>query len=152
MHIRKFKDSDSKKVSYLIRKCIKEIYPLFYSKKVVDMLYKRNTPKIVLERSKKRDYYLMVKEDRILGVMAIENNEIKSSYVNPRYHRKGIGRQLLYYLEQIAKKKFKKLIVHSSEPAITFYTKCGFKKIKKISEKYKGVMLEAFLMEKKLMS
>jgi len=148
MRIRKFKDSDSKKVSYIIRKCIKKIYPGFYPKKVVDFYYKRNTPKIVRDRSKKRQYYVMVEDNCIVGIMGLQNNEIRTSYVNPRYHRKGVGKRLLNHLENISKKKYKKLIVHSSEPAIEFYKKCGFKKVKKVSEEYKGIIHDAYLMEK----
>jgi len=153
MQIRKFKKTDAPKVSQLIRKCITELFPHYYPKKVIDVLYKKNTPKSVIKRSNERDYYVMEEKNHILGIMGIQKNNIRTSYVNPAYHKKGIGRKLLNHLENIVlEKNYSKLTTHSSLSAKTFYQKCGFKIIRKVSSEHEGIMLDEYLMEKKLHS
>ena len=93
----------------------------------------------------------MEEKNHILGIMGIQKNRIRTAYVNPAYHKKGIGRKLLEHLENIAlKNNYSNLTTHSSLAAKTFYKKCGFKLIRKTSREYEGITLDEYLMEKKL--
>lgn len=149
MKLRKFKKEDTKKVCYLIRRNMKEILPNFYPKDVVDFLYNHETPKKFLKRGKNRIYIVAVKGKRIIGIAGLEENDVKSFFVNPSFHKKGIGKLLINEIEKIAKSRnLKKLIVNSSFNAQGFYEKCGFKKVRKFSNKIETIVLEGIFMEK----
>ena len=151
MKIRKFQKKDAKKVSNLIIKNQCEILSKYYPKKVIDFFCRRRTPAGILEASKKRDYYVAVEGDKILGINGLKDNKVKTMFVDPRYLEKGVGKKLIKNLENIAKKrKIKKLIVHSTPYAERFYKKCGFKKIKKIVSSSKNIKWPEIIMEKRL--
>ncbi len=150
--IRKFRKQDTKRLCYLIRRCINETLKDYYPKDVVGFLHWENTPKRFLNRMHKRDICLVYeKDDKLFGSASLEGNDIKDVYVNPSYHRRGIGKGLIREIEKIAlSKNMKKLKVMSSFNAQPFYEKCGFKKIRKFSKPIRDIVLEGIYMEKQL--
>ena len=135
MIIRKFKESDAKKVSYLVRKAQIEVVSPYYPKKIIETLFRRWTPSSVIARSKVREIFLAVEGNKILGIGALDRNELKHIYVNPLYHKKGVGKTLIQNIEKIARKRrIKKLIVKSHINSEGFYKKMGFKRIRRIME------------------
>lgn len=151
MKIRKFRKEDASKVCYLVRRNIKEILPDYYSKKVCDYLFNCFSLNKFLKRTKNRDIFVAEKRKRIIGVIELDDSQIKSFYVNPNYHNQGIGKLLYTRIELFAKsKKIKKLIVKSSVNAEGFYKKIGFKKIGKTSFNRNGIEIEDIDMEKVL--
>ena len=60
--IRKFKQEDTKKLYYLISRCINEILKDYYPKDVVGFLHWENIPKRFLDRVKKRDVCFVYKK------------------------------------------------------------------------------------------
>ena len=54
--------------------------------------------------------------------------QIQSLYVEPEYHRKGIGKRLMEELENEARReKCAKIGIRSSMPAVSFYEALGYK-------------------------
>ena len=98
---------------------------------------------------KRRDIYVIVDGDRILGTASLENNNVFSVFVNTTYHGKGIGQRLMEHIERVAKNRgIDRLKLPSSLTAVGFYRKLGYKKIKKVFNKStKGYEI---IMEKKL--
>lgn len=151
MRIRKFREEDATKVCYLVRRNIKEILPDYYSKEVCDYLYDCFSLKKFLKRTKNRNIFVAVKRKKIIGVIELDEAQIRSFYVNPDYQNKGIGKILYNKIEEIANsKKIKKLFVKSSLNAQGFYEKLGFKKIKKTVFERDGIKIEDIDMEKNL--
>jgi GNAT superfamily N-acetyltransferase len=151
MKIRKFQNKDARKLSYLIRRALNEVNIKDYPKRVIVYLSKQNTPSKLIEKSKRRDIYVIVDGDRILGTASLENNNIFSVFVNPTYHGKGIGQRLVGYIERVAKKRgIDRLELPSSLTAVGFYEKLGYKKVKKVFIKVKSTKGYEIIMEKKL--
>lgn len=151
MLIRKFQEKDAFKVSYLIKQSMKKVFPGYYDDGLIKNMLSKNGVLSVKKRAKKRDMYVYEENNKVLGVMGKLDNEIKTAYVNPRYHGKGIGKKLYLYLEKLIKKKgFVTIFVLSSLPAKGFYEKCGFKLIKKFTNNHDGLMIDEYLMKKKL--
>jgi len=76
---------------------------------------------------------------------------VRTMFVNPKYHKRGIGKKLLENIEKIAKKrKIKKLKVGSTIFAERFYKKCGFKRVKKDRWEHKGIKFDVIVMEKSI--
>ena len=151
MRIRKFKKEDAVKVSRLICKTQREILSKYYPKKVIESFCSWSKPSDILKKSKKRDYYVAVEKGKVLGVNGIEKSMIKTMFVNPKYHKKGIGKKLIENIENVARKrKIKKLKVGSTTFAEKFYKKCGYKRIKKDKWEHNGVKFNVIVMEKSI--
>ncbi len=151
MRIRKFRKEDARKVSYLVIKAHKEVLSKSYSKKIIDFFCRRDSPSGMIKKSRKRDLFIAVEGNRIFGINGLQGNEVRTFYVNPIYHRKGIGRKLIEHVEKLARKKgIKKLVVRSSLYAEGFYKKCGFRRIKKILSNLNNMKFHEILMEKNL--
>ena len=151
MRIRKFRTEDAGKVSHLIRKTMRHSLIKCYSKKVVDALCRANTPKNLLIRAKTREYFLAVDKGLIVGVNGIKDDEVKTFFVDPKYHGRGVGRLLMQNLEIIAKKRgIKVLMVKSSLFAQGFYKTLGFRRIKRLTSEVGTQKFFDTLMQKKL--
>lgn len=149
MKIRKFYDNDAKEVAELIRRNDKEISSLSYPKEVIELWDKQLSPKYIIKISEGRMCYVMVDKTNIIGYVSIEGNKIKKLFVNPDYHKKGIGSKLLNKVENIAKKNnLNLLIVDSNIHAERFYVKKGFKKIKNKFSKVGNQKIKLIYMEK----
>lgn len=148
MKIRKFSEDDARKLSYLIRKTLIEVNSRDYPKSVIDNLIRNNSPKKIIERAKQRDIYVVVDGEKILATANLGDNVIYTVFVNPKYHGKGIGRTLITYLEEKARKKGHKTIhVPSSITAYDFYKKLGYKKVRAKTSPEHGKVI---IMKKKI--
>src|SRR3989344_8847209 len=113
--IRRFKNSDAKKVYNLIKEDDLKIAIKFYPKKVVMARLKGQSPENILKKSLKRICFVAEKNNKIIGYINLSKNEIKKLFVLPKFHKKGIGKELLKKIEEIAKKrKMKKLVLYSN--------------------------------------
>jgi N-acetylglutamate synthase-like GNAT family acetyltransferase len=148
MQIRRFRKEEAKKVSSLIRKCLREVNSKDYSKKVIDFMCSHFSPKTVIANSEKRRIFVAVEKERILGTASLHDNVILTVFVNPNIQCKGIGRKLMNKVESEAKKNgFKSVKLPSSLTAIDFYKKLGYKKVK---EKYDKNFGKTVIMKKLL--
>ncbi len=76
---------------------------------------------------------------------------LRTMFVHPKYHKKGVGKKLVRKIESVARKKgLKKLKTDSTPYAEPFYRKCGFRKVKKVRVRYRGFRYYIVRMEKKL--
>jgi N-acetylglutamate synthase-like GNAT family acetyltransferase len=148
MRIRKFKKEDARKVSDLIRKCLREVNSKDYSKKVIDFMISHFSPKTIIANSEKRKIFVAVEKEKIIGTASIHDDVILTVFVNPKIHGKGIGRKLMMKVENEAKKNgFKSVKLPSSITAIDFYKKLGYKKVK---EKFEENFGKTIIMKKLL--
>ena len=149
--VRKFRKEDAGKTSYMVCKCQREVLSKEYPKKIIDYFCSVNSPAGLLRRAKKRQYYVGVEGDRILGLAGLQDGDVKTMFVNPRHHKRGVAKKIIDHITAVArKKKLKKLTVTSTYYAEGFYKKCGFKIIKRVKENYRGHMTKVIKMEKKL--
>ncbi len=156
MKIRKAKPSDAKEISRLRIKTLTEVNirtnPDYYSKKQVKDLIEQNTPKRISKKMKERDMFCITDKSKILGVIDLKKNEIGGLFVRGDYIKQGIGRKLIKFIEDYAKKKgIKKTVLYSSIYAENFYKRLGYKLIhkKRVDKKNEGGYIE-IKMEKKL--
>lgn len=77
-------------------------------------------------------FYVFESGGEVLGTGRVSNrNETRTLYVDPAYHKKGIGGEMLGRIEEFLKKiGRKKSYVHAMTSAIPFYEKQGYKKVK----------------------
>mgnify|MGYP001589849617 FL=1 len=76
---------------------------------------------------------------------------IKKFYVHPDEQGKGIGKELLHYLERIAfKNKYKEIILDSYDNSLNFYISHGYSINKKFVREWDGVKIPITIMKKKI--
>ncbi|MFX0123682.1 MAG: GNAT family N-acetyltransferase [Candidatus Hodarchaeota archaeon] len=87
--------------------------------------------------------------DRIVGMGALKENEIRHMYVESKHQRKGIGSRIIKFLEKEAYKKgFPSIIVNSVDQSEGFYIKNGYQSLIRTQIERQGALLEAILLEK----
>jgi len=143
IEIRKFKDEDALEASDLIRKTLSEENSKFYPNSVIEYMYNEFSPKFLIELSKEREFFVAIKNSKMIGTITIINDYIGTVFVNPEYHSKGIGTKLMETIENLAKKrKIEKLRLESSINAVDFYEKLGYLKGEKSQSEEYGVTYE----------
>jgi ribosomal protein S18 acetylase RimI-like enzyme len=106
-------------------------------------------------------FLLAKEEENCVGYASYETNyqgtyktKIHKIYVLPSAQGKGVGKILMDSIEKIAKEKGNKLLslnVNRNNPAINFYEKIGFKKIRQEDiDIGKGFLMQDFIMEKNI--
>jgi len=133
--IRKFKKKDAKICSKIIAETVKKENIIV--KKSQEEVIKASTPEALIERMKTRKYFVCKKNNKILGIGALNKNQVRTMYVLSNHQKGGIGTLILKRIEKEAlKNKTKKLFLYTHPKPAKFYLKNGFKTIKKL--KYRG--------------
>ncbi len=143
INIRKFNEKDALGVSNLIRKALLEVNSKFYPQSVIQYMCNEFSPKFLIKLSKERDFSIALTNSKIIGTITLIDDYIGTVFVNPEYHRMGIGTKLMKSTENLAKERNIEILrLQSSINAIDFYEKLGYSKgEKKYSEEY-GVTFE----------
>ncbi len=137
--IRKFRKADAEQVSEVIKQAFLELVPKWYSKATVEDQIQLNSPANLIEEARKNKYFTVKKDGIILGVGGYNTNKIRTFFVKPKLQGQGIGKMIMEKVLMEAKKEgFKSLKCWSTLNAVNFYSKIGFKKIKKIKLKSKN--------------
>src|SRR5262245_2607937 len=125
MMIRQFKPEDASGCSTVIRDCIetdsRTALPLRRK------LLLAESPEHMQERANL--YYIAVCDvgGSIVGVGGVDMNEIRILFIDPRYRRRSLGREILTHLEaMIPAALFPDIFVYSTRSAVGFYRACGY--------------------------
>jgi GNAT superfamily N-acetyltransferase len=148
MKIRKMYKEESEIVSRLIKLVLNKVNTRDYSDSIIKNLEKMFTPERIISLSGKRDIFIALEGNHILGTASLAEDFIAALFVHPKYHNKGIGTKLLETLENLARKKNHDYVrLSSSITALEFYIKRGYLKGKKSLNHEYG---ETYEMEKRL--
>ncbi len=134
MNIRRFKETDAKETSDLIRTTISISNKKDYPEDLIDQLIAIETPEHVLERASWTHFYVVEDGDRIIGCGAIgpfwgkeDESGLFTIFVLPEYQGKGVGRLIIETLE---KDEFflraKRIEIPASITGVPFYLKMGY--------------------------
>lgn len=133
LNIRRMKVSEEITVSRLCKRCIREINSKDMTKKQVEYLSNYFSVKNIRDSLKETKIYVALLGEKIVATGSLCEGRIKSFFVNPLHHKKGIGAKLAKYLEEVLKKKgCSSVFLRSSKYAVGFYKKLGYKEIEKI--------------------
>lgn len=147
--IRIFQVNDATICSSILAECVYEQVELTDDAK--KYIKDKASPNDFIERSKKMLIVIYEEEGMILGMGALDKNEIRTMFTRISSQGKGVGSKILKYLESEAiKKGYKKVFLHAALNAVEFYKKQGYLYIKKLNEKKDNVIIKNILMEKKL--
>lgn len=123
--IRQFLPEDAAACFELIRACVQQDLQIPLATR--EALLRSESPTSICERAAL--FYLAVYEDdrQILGMGALEMNEVRLLYVSPEHQRRGIGQALLEHLESMVPSDlFPNIFLYSTLTAEDFYRNRGY--------------------------
>ena len=143
MNIRRFTENDADEASKLICTTLMKVNtkdsPLFAIKEQCS----EYSPEEIKKLSKKREIFVAIEKNKIIGTAAIDRDYIGSVFVDSSNLKKGIGSKLMNYVESIARKKgYKEVVLRSSPTAFGFYKKLGYKEVKREYQRNQLTMIE----------
>lgn len=148
MPIRLFENKDAQQVSDLIRETLVKVNSKDYSEKTIQFMVNYFTPEKILSNSKKKQVFVFEENNQILGTCSIIKNQIYTVFVDNKTIGKGIGKTMMFYLENIAKSNgFDFTELPSSLTSIGFYKKLGYVEISEVEDENFG---KTVIMRKKI--
>lgn len=143
MEIRKAKEKDTERISYLINKSIDNILDKSYTKEQIAIWKKINTPSTIQANLSERIIFCGFENDKLVGTIGLKANEIVGLYISYSKTNKGIGGKLLRYVEDYAKEiGLKELKITSIPSAESFYLRKGYKVKKQVITDVEGVKFD----------
>jgi len=122
-----------------------------YSKKQIEALKKKNTLEFTLDKIKNTGAFCLIDKGKIIGTIGLNKDRIGGLYLNHKYLKKGLGKKLLIFVENYAKKKgIKQVKLNSTKYAYPFYLKQGYKLLKKGRWRISGTSFTTYEMGKRL--
>ena len=129
-HIRPFHAGDSEHASDLIRRCLREVNSRDYMPGQIERLCAEFTPDKVRGRFDGRLSYVAVYAEEVVGTATLREVELGSVFVRPDLHGYGVGKRLVYHVEEVARKRgIEVLRAYSSLFALPFYLHLGYERL-----------------------
>ncbi len=117
----------------LVKKVFDEFVGIDYEQEGIESFYNFINLESIRTRIKSQNMIILVArttENLIIGMVAISaENHISLLFVDKRFHRKGIGKNLLKFAIDICKyndEEIEKITVNSSPCSVAFYHNCDF--------------------------
>ena len=130
MKIRKFRDADARRTSYLIRRTLRVSNGPDYDTKTIDSFVAHFSPSTLRKLSRERDIFVVEDNGRLLATGSLAGRTVAAFFVNPRFQRQGVGTALLKHIERAAARgRVERLRVNSSFTALPFYRLHGYRRL-----------------------
>ncbi|MFK9079759.1 GNAT family N-acetyltransferase [Pseudomonas neuropathica] len=129
--IRNATNADALAISRIIIGTLRESNALDYSSAIIDQVESSFSPSAILDLLTRRQVLVATTDSHIVATASLDQDVVRSVFVDPTWQGKGIGRQLMAMIQSIAIKDGVSLLrVPSSITAQGFYAALGFKKIR----------------------
>lgn len=151
--VRKASSLDFEQMIVVIQKAHRFSFANLYPKELIEDFCKKYTFEHMQERAKNTIFFVAenLQTKKILGVIALTNNQLRTFFVDPDFQGKGIGKMLYEKLEQEAKQQqITKLFLEASPVGEPIYQHFGFKKIRTLYKERNGFHYTDAYMEKEL--
>ena len=147
------KNRDAQQVYALVQGTIKEVYPKYYLKEIVDMFCEFHSRENIIKDIDAGNTYILVENEKIIGTGTKNGNHITRVYVLPQYQRRGYGTFIMNQLEEMIKEKYDYVDIDASLPACRLYFHLGYQTVDHgIWECQNGVIQVYEIMKKQLIN
>jgi GNAT superfamily N-acetyltransferase len=149
--IRNAKKENLPECETLLKGVLDEVNSKYYSPEIIFGWKTHNSLKNLEKQFENSKILVYESENRILGLGAIEKDHISKLYVLPEFQKRGIGREILNGLEEIAKEnKFNSCNLNSTLNAIQFYINSNYQVLGPITFEERGIFVTFTKMKKEL--
>ena len=149
--IRAAKETDFDSVKDITQTTIWSVYPKYYPSGAVQFFSNHHSDDRIRADIVAGIVFLIEVDGTAIGTVTVADNEINRLFVLPDFQRKGYGRELMDFAEEIIRKKHDHIILDASLPAKQIYLKRGYVTAKyNMSETENGDYLCYDVMEKHL--
>ena len=147
MQIENATTSDAEEIHRIHLSAVRTTCKDFYTEKIIETWLKGRTSEGYHKGIGKREIYVAKDKGKIIGIGHAITGEVAAVFVDPIFHRKGVGKLILDYGLKIALKNHQKVKVESTINAEAFYKKHGFVKMKDDVTIRNGIAIPIVIME-----
>ena len=124
--IRAAKETDFDSVKDITQTTIWSVYPKYYPSGAVQFFSNHHSDDRIRADIVAGIVFLIEVDGTAIGTVTVADNEINRLFVLPDFQRKGYGRELMDFAEEIIRKKHDLIILDASLPAKQIYLKRGY--------------------------
>jgi len=129
--IRTATPADASAISRTIINTLRQSNALDYSSDIIDQVEQSFSPRAVLDLLARRQVLVTTVDNHIVATASLDQDVVRSVFVDPRHQGQGIGRHLMERIQTVALSAgIDSLRVPSSITAEGFYAALGFKKVR----------------------
>jgi len=151
IQIRNIQPADFFETGEMIKMTLRRSFKDLYPGELIDAFCKKYDLENFKEKVKEIDYFIAEDDKKIIGIIGLKDNELRTFFVHSGYQGKSVGTKLYNHLEKEAKSRgIGKLILEGSPKGQPVYQHFGFKKVKSIIKERDGIKFEDAVMEKAL--
>jgi GNAT superfamily N-acetyltransferase len=126
-------DADAPAISRIIIGTLRESNARDYSPEIINQVGQSFSPQAILRLLTQRQVFVATLGSHVVATASLDQDAVRSVFVEPAYQGRGIGRQLMTRIQAIAMAGgLKELRVPSSITAEGFYASLGFRKIRDV--------------------
>lgn len=131
--IRNAMDADAPIISRIIVGTLRASNAQDYSSEIISQVEQSFSPQAILRLLAQRQVFVATLGNHVVATASLDQDVVRSVFVEPAYQGRGIGRQLMTRIQLIAiAGGLNELRVPSSITAEGFYASIGFKKIRDV--------------------
>ncbi|MCJ2373786.1 GNAT family N-acetyltransferase [Pseudomonas sp. RGM 3321] len=133
--VRPARTADAGAISRVVLAALRTSNARDYPASVIERVQLSFSPAAIDRLMQQRRMFVAVSGEVVVGTASLEGQVVRSVFVDPDRHRRGIGRLLMAELEHVAREAgLELLIVPSSLTAQEFYTALGFRLVREHQE------------------
>lgn len=123
-------EKDLEQITMIVQDTIREIYPKYYPKEVVDFFCELHCKENISEDIKNGIVGILRNDNMIVGTGSYKDNHITRVYVKPEYQGMGGGSFIMQCLEDQIRLQYDTAYLDASLPASHLYEKRGYQTTK----------------------
>ncbi|BCS42712.1 GNAT family acetyltransferase [Pseudomonas amygdali pv. tabaci str. ATCC 11528] len=133
--VRSARRADADAISRVVLAALRTSNARDYPVSVIERVQLSFSPSAIERLMQQRRMFVAVAVAEVVGTASLEGQVVRSVFVDPDWHRRGVGRLLMAKLERVAlETDIGLLIVPSSLTAQEFYKALGFRLVREHQE------------------
>ncbi|PBC03114.1 GNAT family N-acetyltransferase [Mesorhizobium sp. WSM3860] len=129
--IRRAGEGDAEAVSRVIMAALCRTNARDYGPEIIARVVQSFSPSAMLQLFKKRQVFVAICGDKIVGTAGLDGTTVRSVFVDPEFQGQGVGSRLMLEIEEAARANAATVLtVPSSVTAEPFYSTLGFRALR----------------------
>ncbi len=127
--IRRFREDDAENISRLIIDNLLQVNVIDYGETAVAQLARFHSPDLILKYARNSETYIAELNSEIIGTATLDQNRVRNVHIKIPFQKQGIGKLLMSYIEDMARKKGQpRLELLANIAAVDFYRDLGYRR------------------------